>query len=203
MAKNYFYNRNEEVIQSQLCDIKELISFFKKECGVYAYIAYGTLLGAVRENNVISHDTDYDIAYFSKKHTIKEIREELKNICKILIKKKMLVKLFSNKSSVLNPKESDLDNFHGQMHVKTPNGLALVDVFSSWSIDNNFYLAPNIQGQIKTNTVVPFSKITMKDVNFIVPKIPIKMLECLYGIDWTVPKDIKTKNKRKWMCNYE
>ena len=68
-----FSSRTSEVIYTQLLSMNELIKFFREECGVYAYICYGTLLGAVRNNDVIPHDNDYDIAYLSNGTNLKKL----------------------------------------------------------------------------------------------------------------------------------
>ena len=78
MSKNYFSNRPEEKITEQVNEVKELIKFFKNKCNVYSYICYGTLLGAVRDKNVIDSDTDFDIAYISNYTETKDIKKELK-----------------------------------------------------------------------------------------------------------------------------
>ena len=89
-----FSSRTPELIYEQLLSTKELIKFFKTHCGVHAYMCYGTLLGAVRENNVISYDNDVDIAYISTYSTMPEIQQELYDIACVLIKHKLLGKIW-------------------------------------------------------------------------------------------------------------
>jgi len=204
MAKNYFSNRTDIAIERQLLATKELIKFFRIHCGVYAYICYGTLLGSIRDNNVIPGDSDYDIAYLSKGTNLKEVREELIGIAKILIEHKLLLKIWVDGKGILNPKVSDLNiNFLGQMHVKSPNSLALLDVFSSWITNNKYYLCPHIQGQLIKSDITPFISSKIRNINFVVPKNSEKLLENIYGNSWKIPSDKKSKNKRIWMSNYE
>jgi hypothetical protein len=182
MPKNYFSARTQESIQAQLISLNKLIAFFRKECDVYAYLAYGTLLGAIRDKNVIPYDTDYDIAYLSKFHTIPEIQTELQNICKILIKNNLLAKVFINGEGIINPKEKDLHD-----------GVALIDVFTSWIINDKFYLAPNIYGQVEGRAIVPFKYTEMRGLNFVVPKHSKILLRKLYGSGWRTPNDTKQR----------
>lgn len=203
MTKNYFYNRQSEDIHKQLLGIKDLIKFFKQNCGVYAYLCYGTLLGSIRNNDVISYDSDYDIAYLSKGTTVNEVKEELKEICKILIQNKMLSKIWINGKGIINPSIEDLTNFGGQMHVKSPSGQVLVDVFSSWIENNKYYLCPHLQGQLHKSIIVPFTYSSIKNINLVVPHSSSILLEELYGKEWIVPSETKSKKFRKWLSDYE
>lgn len=203
MNKNYFKNRPSEVIDRQIESVKKLIYFFKKEFGLYAFICYGTLLGAVRENNVISHDSDYDIAYLSKGKNLIEVRTELINICNVLIKKNMLGKLFQNNKGKLNPYNFDINAFNGQMHVKTPDNNLYVDIFTSWFENGKYYLCPHIQGELTKADIVPFKYIQLKNQKLVSPKNPEKLIKILYGNDWNISQEKKSKKYRKWLLNYE
>ena len=50
------------------CDaVERLLDDLHDAAGVPAFIAYGTLLGAVRNGRLIGHDNDVDLAYVSRK----------------------------------------------------------------------------------------------------------------------------------------
>lgn len=185
---NYFKNRKPELIDQQLKSLKLLMDFFKEKCGVYAYLSCGTLLGAVRNNDVIPHDKDYDIGYFSKATTHAEVEEELKQICTILIQYGILGKLFKKGENPKPPKIKDLFNFAGQMHVRTPDNKVAIDVFTSWAVSDKFYGTYVFQGQLSKNDIVPFSSINMRGIDFIIPKNSQLFLKTLYGDDWEIEK---------------
>lgn len=56
---------------------QRLNAVLESEFGVQAFLYYGTLLGAVRDNGFIGHDLDFDCAYVSTKRTGQEAAEEL------------------------------------------------------------------------------------------------------------------------------
>ena len=47
-----------------LCDVRKVL----EACGIQFVLIFGTLLGAVREGDFISYDTDVDLACFSPDH---------------------------------------------------------------------------------------------------------------------------------------
>jgi len=199
--KNYFYNRRERDIYNQLIGLKELMSFFRKECGVYSFLTYGTLLGAIRGKTMVPFDTDYDIAYFSKGKTIQEIRDEWKKICTILIKNKMLGKIWVKGGSIIHPTVDDLKDFAGQMHVQTPNRKIYIDVYSSFCLGSEFHMSYGIHGHLKRSDIVPFGYAYLREFKFVVPKNPEAILKFMYGEDWKTPKEgykYKGKYKKVW-----
>ena len=199
--RNYFRNRQSTQIDKELCSLQKLMTFFKRECGVYAYLMYGTLLGAVRAHDVISWDSDYDIAYLSKGTNIEEVREEWKKIGAILIKNDMLGKIWVKGGNIIQPKIKDLKDFSGQMHVQTPDKRLHIDVYLSWCLNRDYHLSYGIHGHLNKADVVPFAQETLRGLIFTVPKKPNAILTHMYGKDWKVPINgytYKGKFKRVW-----
>lgn len=200
-----FSTRTSELIYEQLLSTKKLINFFRLHCGVYAYMCYGTLLGAIRENNVISYDNDVDIAYISKYSTLPEIRQELYHISEVLIEHGLLGKIWIKRRGILHPTVKDLDlDFAGQMHVRTPDNLLYIDVFSSWVTNNKFYLTPHLYGEIDKADIVPFTSEKIRDIDIVAPKNSRLFLESIYGKEWVKPiKSKKSFKEKKWMNDYK
>jgi len=201
--KNYFEIRNPEHILLQLKDMKELMTFFRKECGVYTYLTYGSLLGAIRERDVISRDTDYDIAYFSKGTTIEEVREELKRICTILVNNKMLGKVWHKGGQTVHPTLDRLYDLSGQMHVQAPNKTIHIDVYTSFCLNGKFHMSYGIHGHLNKSEIVPFGQSSIRGIEFVTPKNPEAILKFMYGKDWKIPQEgYKYKGKFKRLWNY-
>ena len=49
-----------------ILQLKELELVFRIEFGLQLYLTWGTLLGAIREGDLIGHDFDIDVAYVSR-----------------------------------------------------------------------------------------------------------------------------------------
>ena len=64
-----------------------LNAHFKGKTGYELFPIYGTLLGCIRDGDVIAHDSDLDFAYVSKFQTPSEVKEEYLSICSFLIDK--------------------------------------------------------------------------------------------------------------------
>jgi hypothetical protein len=57
----------------------EVVLAALREVGIEAFLAYGTLLGAVREGKLIGHDSDADLGYVSRlSHPVDVIRESFR-----------------------------------------------------------------------------------------------------------------------------
>lgn len=64
-------------------EIRELVT---REAGYQVYPMYGNLLGAIRENDFITHDVGgFDVAYVSKHRRADAVRDEFVSICRMLV----------------------------------------------------------------------------------------------------------------------
>ncbi len=60
-----FDSRDPEQLAPLLSSIDTVLEALRR-CGMDAFLAYGTLLGAVREGGLIGHDSDADLGYVSR-----------------------------------------------------------------------------------------------------------------------------------------
>ena len=128
------------------------------------FIAYGTLLGIVRENSCIKNDDDVDIIC-DKKY-------------KNQIKKILLYNGFTN--------TMDKQNFI-QFHL---NGIQ-VD-FYLCTVDQNDFI-DNHEKKIWINCY-PLIRKQWNDVTLQLPNNPVQRLVHLYGKNWTTPSQSKSEN---------
>jgi len=170
MAKILFSQRPEDYKILLVKEMKSIESFFKKEFDLDIYLIYGTLLGAIREKDFIGHDYDVDLAYFSKANSEEKSILEFKNICDILQKNKLLLKIKGNR----------------QLHCKSLNNNMKFDIWRSYKLtESKLYLSP-IGFLIHPNYILPLNKLIFKKINFNIPNMSEKLIDLLYK-DWTKP----------------
>lgn len=173
--REYFSDRNEDLKNQHIKDILDLIEFFKDVFNLKLYIGYGTLLGAIREHDFITHDKDIDLVYISAYESKEQIKRELLfKIAEILKQYNMLVKDFNNR---------------GQLHVRVPNGSLVVDIFTSWISNNMYNLVPF--GELCSKDIIyPFKSCLLRNAYFEIPNQSEVLLNILYK-DWmnSIPKN--------------
>jgi phosphorylcholine metabolism protein LicD len=84
-----FYEKTESTKQQYIIDLKKLEKELS-EININIFLIYGTLLGAIRNNDFIPHDEDIDIAYISSYKGEKEIIREKDMLIEYLTKRDML-----------------------------------------------------------------------------------------------------------------
>lgn len=165
-------NRIAVIVKS----MKEIIQFFRTEFDMDVTLAYGTLLGATRENKIIPHDDDIDLVYISRQSEKKKVFEERNEIIERLIKNGFTVR----KSS-------------GNFHVRKGKGF-IIDLFPSWVKDENWYVYPFVKGEIPLKEIMPNSTLKFEGHSFPVPKEYKKVLEIIYGKTWHIPDPLFRHN---------
>lgn len=169
MSKTPFSERTEEHKLKIVYEIKQLEIFFKKEFNLDLYLIYGTLLGAIRDKDFILHDTDVDLAYFSKHNNPILVRKEFLYICNIL----------KNKNLYLRNR--------GYKHIdsKAISDKFIFDIWCSYSIGDTLYLGPFKQTFMR-DTFIPLKKINFKGTFFNIPNKP-EIFLCSFYKSWETP----------------
>jgi len=173
----YEYEEKEFILGTKKIDIeiskKNLLLFRKclNNANIPFGLLYGTLLGAVRENNFIEHDEDTDVfVLYEYKDQIIDILFELKKYGLIVARNDIDVDLLS---FIKDGEYIDIyffrKNFFGQ---RISNGLVIDSKYLERLIDIHFL-----------------------GVNFQIPNNPKELLEKIYGHDWMIPRiDVKGSN---------
>lgn len=179
-----FNKQSEDTKNTIAKELGEFIAFLQSN-GLRPYLAYGTLLGAVRDNDFIGHDTDIDIAYLGYATNKKEALNEIEKVNNFF-REKELIKL-------IKPKWCHSGKALGQSFVEMET--MYVDLYHTW-MNKDYYCPHHV---LKDIQIEPFKETEIRGVKLPIPQDSEKLLETLYG-DWQTPsKDKVTKlHPFKW-----
>jgi len=150
------------------------IADLRAQVGIDAHVSYGCLLGAVREGQMIGHDSDSDLAYLSAHtHPADVVRESFR------IEREMRELGWK----VVRMSGADLKLF-----LPLPDGRNVhVDVFAAFHVEGIFYQLGGRSGQVARELLTPASTVVLEGVELAAPADPEAVLEFLYGPGWRVP----------------
>lgn len=173
--------KRQEYIHKHLIELLELITKIFKEFRIPYFIHSGTLLGVVRENNIIPHDDDIDIAIYPQDKDFilsKEFNEEIKK--------------YNLKTEMVLQKDIDKEIIKLK-YLKADHGIFLdIFVFEDTE-DRTQYRAPLCRriwprGYFTKEEMYPLKIYQLRHLDVYGPKDPIPYLERHYGTDWKIPK---------------
>lgn len=168
-----FESRSEEHLAPLLDAVGTALAALE-DAGVRPFLAYGTLLGAVREGHLIGHDSDADLAYVSRHdHPVDVIRESFE-LQRALRRQGFPISRYSGLAFKIIVKESD----------GSPRGL---DVFGGFVRDGVLYLMGEVGAPFELSWIEPRSRVTLEGRDFPAPAVPARLLEAMYGPTWQVP----------------
>jgi len=165
-----FKARPDKLIAKNIKGMIDIEKLFFNTFNLELYLMYGTLLGAIRDNNFIPDDNDIDFSYVSKFHTEEEIKKEVTDIAWVLRHQGLLVKCHNN---------------GGQLRVSSLDKKTVVDVWTSWIENNEYHIIPRRKIGNK-NDIFPLIKKQFKGHEFNIPNNSEKILDTMY-VDWKHP----------------
>ena len=151
-------------------ELSQLLNWLNNEFGVNAFISSGTLLGIIRDGELIAHDDDVDICYISNHSEPEDILSE----------RERLVEFLRTKGCKLKPS--------GVAHYwcSTPKSVKL-DIFTGWIDGDRCFMNPlNIEGLNKSD-ILPLVKRYVRGEGLMIPNNPEALLELNYGPKWKTP----------------
>jgi hypothetical protein len=151
----------------------EVVLAALREVGIEAFLAYGTLLGAVREGKLLGHDSDADLAYVSHlSHPVDVIRESFR-VQRALVGLGYRITRYSALAFKVDVDEGD----------GVVRGL---DVFGGFLMDGHLYLMGEIGDPFEQSWIYPLGTTTLEGRTFPAPAEADKLLTAMYG-PWRTP----------------
>ncbi|HEX6247509.1 MAG TPA: methyltransferase domain-containing protein, partial [Nocardioidaceae bacterium] len=169
-----FATTDREAIEGYLDDVQAVLDVLSEECGVPAFLSFGSLLGAVREGKLIGHDVDVDLGYFSSAtHPVDVMRESFR------IERTLRAKGWA----VTRENGGFLALFFPQKDGTTRN----LDVFTAFCSDGRLYQVHDVATDADESAVLPLSTVDFEGRRMPAPAVPEVFLEAAYGPDWRIP----------------
>lgn len=141
-----------------------------RQAGYESFLNSGTLLGVVRDQRLIDHDDDVDLAVMLKATSTEDAAEEWKSLRDTLIE----LELF----------EADVKDMPGLYKLR-PAGKTEIDLFPAWVDGDRAFVYPHTSGGIAAEAVLPLQPCTL--TGQAIPARPEEMLAQNYGPDWQDP----------------
>ncbi len=169
------FSDTDRAMTDQVLDaVERVLHDLREECGLEAFLAFGCLLGAVRDGHMIGHDSDADVSYLSPHtHPFDIIREN----------KQAGDTMRSLGWTITRMSAGDF-----KIWTRPSGGRRVgIDVFSSFHVDGQFYMVPSVTGELDRSALLPVGEITLEGRRFVAPARPEALLEVTYGPGWRVP----------------
>ena len=157
-----------------LADLQELLRIINEDLGRPAFLAYGTLLGAVRSGKFIGHDTDADIAIYSRHENPADIARE-----------SFLVQRHLSRLGWRSRRQSGA--FVQVWNGPDASDLRKIDIFTAYHVGE--WLAVNrwVRAKVPREAMLPLGEVTLEGMTFPAPHDPGAVLAATYGPTWRVP----------------
>lgn len=169
-----FSERGEATREALLDAIEDVLGRLRDEGGVDAFLAFGALLGAVRDGHFIPHDSDADVAYLSRHRDPVGVARESFALERVMIRAGYWTWRFSS---------ADF-----KVIVPDPEGGRAIDVFAGFVVDGTFYLMPEVHAKdFDERVILPLGEVELEGRRVAAPADPEALLEITYGPHWRIP----------------
>ena len=169
-----FDTTDRSVVEGYLDQVEDILGILKDECGLPAFLAFGSLLGAVREGRLIGHDVDCDLGYFSRHdHPADIIRESF------AVERLLRAKGYET----TRENGGFLALFLPQKDGTTRN----LDIFTAFARDGHLYQVHDIATKGGVDDVLPLGSVEFEGRTMPAPRNPETFMLAAYGPDWRIP----------------
>lgn len=173
----WFLDYPDDYLDALVAELKTLELVFRVEFGLQIYLTWGTLLGAMREGDLIPHDFDIDVAYVSRARSAAGVTRERAAILAHFQRFGRVIGTPSPGRFMVSavPAPSG-DHEHG------------IEIYTSFVTGGRFYGYPTLPGILPGRAIKPFRTATLRGVEFSVPRRAERFLDLAIGEDWRVPR---------------
>lgn len=168
-----FAGRNADHVRPLMEAIEEVLAALGK-VSIEGFLAYGTLLGAVRGGRLIGHDSDADLGYVSAHAEPADVVLESFRIQRDLAALGYRITRYSGAAFKILVPESD-------------GSLRGLDVFGGFLRDGQLYLMGEIRAPFEREWIFPLGTATLEGRSFPVPADTDRFLAVTYGPHWRTP----------------
>ncbi|HYH35007.1 MAG TPA: LicD family protein [Nocardioides sp.] len=174
LAQRPFSARGEEVVTFLAGEVLRMAETVEAACGVRLWMAFGTLLGAMRSGTAIPHDSDIDLAYLSDRETPAEMITELLTVQRAL----------SAAGYKVIPKTGSFVT----VVVTAPDGAPVtVDVYTCFHAFGKFFATATLRTELPREAIVPLRTLPFAGHELPAPADPDRVLAASYGARWRTP----------------
>jgi hypothetical protein len=156
-----------------LLDATEAVIGALQDTGIEPFLAYGTLLGAVREGAVLGHDSDADLGYVSRFTTPIDVARESFHVQRALADQGWRTTRYSGAAF--------------KVLVSQDHATVGLDVFGGFLDRGRLHLMGEIGTEFREEWIFPLGSAELGGRPMPVPAWPEKLLEATYGPGWKVP----------------
>jgi SAM-dependent methyltransferase len=176
----------DDAFRRGLVDAVAQVLDLMKARGHAGFLAYGNLLGAVRDGRLIGHDNDADVAFLARSsHPVGVILESFAHERAFVAE--------GWESHRLSP-----GTFKLIPHLE--DGLRTgLDVFAAFYYEGLLHMMPYVAADLPREKVLPLSTVVLEGREVDAPADPEAMLEATYGPGWRVPDPAFHYETPRWL----
>lgn len=159
---------------------------FMRSRGHDAFLAYGNLLGAVRDGHLIGHDDDADVSYLASAHHPVDVILESFRIEREFREAGWQTRRMSGGTF--------------KLQVELANGLLVnIDVFSSFHLQGLLHMMPAVATELPREALLPTTTVVLEGREVPAPADPEALLAATYGPQWRNPDPTFKHQPPKWV----
>jgi SAM-dependent methyltransferase len=176
----------DDELRGGLVDAVSEALAFMQDRGYDAFLAFGNLLGAIRDGRLIGHDNDADTVVLSKAtHPVDVIFESMQ-----------LERAFQEAGwPTRRMSGADFKVIATLPH----GGKAGIDVFSAFYFQDTLHIMPCIAADLPRTALLPTSTVRLEGREVPAPADPEAVLAATYGPDWRVPDPSFKYDPPRWL----